>query len=80
MMSYAEFLKIKEKQKAFGMNNGLRVHEVFYPIFILNLEFQQCFCSNLDRFLISARFLRQGCDGFHPGYVGKLLPLAFEVI
>lgn len=24
----AEFLKIKEKQKAFGMNNGLRVHEV----------------------------------------------------
>merc|ERR1712037_169002 len=22
-----QFLKIKEKQKAFGMNNGLRVHE-----------------------------------------------------
>ena len=30
MMFFTEFLKIKEKQKAFGMNNGLRVHEVFY--------------------------------------------------
>ena len=29
----SEFLKIKEKQKAFGMNNGLRVHEVILTIF-----------------------------------------------
>ena len=42
MMSSTEFLKIKEKQKAFGMNNGLRVHEVFDRIFtifvFLNLQ------------------------------------------
>ena len=41
-MPSTEFLKIKEKQKAFGMNNGLRVHEVFDRIFtifvFLNLQ------------------------------------------
>ena len=58
-----EFLKIKEKQKAFGMNNGLRVHEVMARtknlVFILTM-------------LPSERCYGQGCDGFHARHVGKL--------
>ena len=63
LRSPPEFLKIKEKQKAFGMNNGLRVHEV------------KTYTSNLVFFLTalpSERCYGQGCDGFHARHVGKL--------
>ena len=57
MMFFTEFLKIKEKQKAFGMNNGLRVHEVsscfefshFSKVFIESRTF-------LNEVIISERF------------------------
>ena len=67
MISHTEFLKIKEKQKAFGMNNGLRVHEVFLQSQYFSLNFS-----------FSARLLWQGCDGLHSGHVGKLA-VGFEV-
>ena len=63
-MPSTEFLKIKEKQKAFGMNNGLRVHEVFDRIFtiFMNFQFRNVFLKSsifiyLNEVLISARFL-----------------------
>ena len=31
MFPTSEFLKIKEKQKAWKVDNGLRVHEVTFP-------------------------------------------------
>ena len=55
-----EFLKIKEKQKAFGINNGLRVHEV------------RTLVALLITMLPSERCYGQGCDGFHARHVGKL--------
>ena len=58
-----EFLKIKERQKAFGVNNGLRVHEVCISHLSRNEYIMICFWS--------AWGLRQGCDGGHPRHVGK---------
>ena len=53
MMSSTEFLKIKEKQKAFGMNNGLRVHEVSSCFEFSHFREERCFfftnSENLNR-------------------------------